>query len=98
MEVCLTGYQNAVHISGIFDLEAARAKFLEKIVSCTKIANLREISRKEVDSIRSLTVIFLFDGDHLGVDWVQVFIFFIDKSILKRRIGTKESFLPRVLV
>jgi hypothetical protein len=33
---------------------------------------LREITRKEVESIRSLAVVFLFEGEHLGPDWAQV--------------------------
>ena len=68
----MTGYHNAVHISGIFDIGQARAKFLESVIKFAKIDNVREISRKEVESIRALVVIFLFEGDHLGVDWVQV--------------------------
>lgn len=72
IEVCLTGYQNSVHLSGIFEIEAARAKFIGSVVKFAKIDNLREISRKEVESIRELAIIFLFEGEHLGVDWVQV--------------------------
>jgi hypothetical protein len=81
IEVCLTGYHNAVHISGIFEIEAARAKFLESVVKFAKVENPREVSRKEVESIRALAVIFLFEGEHLGVDWILVrkmnFIFYI---------------------
>lgn len=72
MPVCLTGYQNSVHISGIFELEAARAKFLEAAIRFAKIENAKEISRKEIESIRGLAVIALFDGKYLGIDWIKV--------------------------
>ena len=70
--MCHVGFQNSVHIAGIFELESMRAKFLDSAIKFAKIENVREISRKEVDSIRSLAITSLFDGKYLGTDWVKV--------------------------
>lgn len=72
MADCLSGYQSSVRMAAVFVLEEARTKLLEKIVSWTKIVNARDVSRKEVLSIRCLTDIFMYDGEYLGSDWLQV--------------------------
>jgi hypothetical protein len=68
----LVGLQNSIHIAGVFELESVRAKFLETAIKFAKIENVRAVTRKEVDSIRSLAITSLFDGRYLGTDWLKV--------------------------
>jgi hypothetical protein len=87
--MCLIGLQNSIHIAGVYELDIVRAKLLESLIKFARIENVREVTRKEVDSIRSLAVTALFDGKYLGTDWIKVFLILksaylhIAKSIVK---------------
>jgi brefeldin A-inhibited guanine nucleotide-exchange protein len=70
--VCLNAFIYAVRISCHCDMSLARDTFMTSLAKFTFLGSLKEMKRKNVDSIRTILSIAIVDGEYLGDSWGSV--------------------------
>jgi brefeldin A-inhibited guanine nucleotide-exchange protein len=70
--VCLNGFVYAVRIAAHSKMSLARDTFVSSLAKFTFLGSLKEMKRKNVESIRTLLSIAVIDGDFLNESWGPV--------------------------
>jgi brefeldin A-inhibited guanine nucleotide-exchange protein len=70
--VCLNGFVFAVRLAANSSMSLARDTFTSSLAKFTFLGSLKEMKRKNVESIRSLLSIAVSDGENLGESWGPV--------------------------
>jgi brefeldin A-inhibited guanine nucleotide-exchange protein len=70
--VCLNGFVFAVRLAANSSMSLARDTFTSSLAKFTFLGSLKEMKRKNVESIRSLLSIAIADGENLGESWGPV--------------------------
>lgn len=70
--VCLNGFVFAIRLASHSDMTLARDTFVSSLAKFTFLGSLKEMKRKNVESIRTLLSVAIVDGEFLGECWGQV--------------------------
>ena len=64
--VCLNGFVFAIRLAAHSDMSLARDTFVSSLAKFTYLGSIKEMKRKNVESIRTLLSVAVVDGDYLG--------------------------------
>ena len=70
--VCLNGFVYATRVASNSNMSLARDTYVSSLAKFTFLGSLKEMKRKNVESIRTLLSIAVIDGEHLGESWGPV--------------------------
>jgi len=70
--VCLNGFVYAVRIASHSSMSLARDTFISSLAKFTFLGSLKEMKRKNIESIRTLLSIAVIDGEYLRESWGPV--------------------------
>lgn len=70
--LCLNGFVYAVRIAAHSEMSLARDTFVSSLAKFTFLGSIKEMKRKNVESIRTLLSIAVIDGEFLGDSWSPV--------------------------
>lgn len=70
--VCLNGFVYAVRLAAHSRMSLARDTFVSSLAKFTFLGSLKEMKRKNVESIRTLLSVAVIDGEFLGESWGPV--------------------------
>ena len=70
--VCLNGFVFAVRLAAHSRMSLARDTFVSSLAKFTFLGSLKEMKRKNVESIRTLLSVAVIDGEFLGESWGPV--------------------------
>lgn len=70
--VCLNGFVYAVRLAARSQMSLARDTFVSSLAKFTFLGSIKEMKRKNVESIRTLLSIAVIDGEFLGESWGPV--------------------------
>jgi brefeldin A-inhibited guanine nucleotide-exchange protein len=70
--VCLNGFVFAVRLASHGSMSLARDTFVSSLAKFTYLGSIKEMQRKNVESIRTLLSIAVVDGEFLGESWGPV--------------------------
>ena len=70
--VCLNGFVYAVRIASHSDMSLARDTFVSSLAKFTFLGSLKNMKRKNIESVRTLLSIAVIDGENLGARWAPV--------------------------
>ena len=70
--VCLSGFIYAVRISSHGRMSLARDTFVSSLAKFTYLGSIKEMKRKNIESVRTLLTIAIVDGEYLGECWEPV--------------------------
>ncbi|ODV63134.1 Arf family guanine nucleotide exchange factor SEC7, partial [Ascoidea rubescens DSM 1968] len=71
-QICLEGIKLSIKISCIFDIDYARASFVNALIQFTNLQNLEEIKEKNIKAIKILLDICISDGNNLKSTWKEI--------------------------
>lgn len=72
IELCLTSFQYAIRLACRLDVAVARNTFVNTIAKLTTLDSVKEMQKKNVDAIKVLLDVALFEGDVLEESWSAV--------------------------
>eukprot|EP01062_Namystynia_karyoxenos_P076589 TRINITY_DN7531_c0_g1_i1.p1 TRINITY_DN7531_c0_g1~~TRINITY_DN7531_c0_g1_i1.p1 ORF type:complete len:1986 (+),score=735.47 TRINITY_DN7531_c0_g1_i1:80-6037(+) len=72
VDLCLEGFDLAIHVSCVFFLDVERDAFVSALSKLTFLSNYREIEDKNLKGIRLLIVIAGREGNYLRSSWYAV--------------------------
>jgi brefeldin A-inhibited guanine nucleotide-exchange protein len=93
---CLNGFVYAVRIACYCGMSLARDTFVNSLAKFTFLGSIKEMKRKNVDSICTLLTIAIVDGEYLGGCWLPVLQCLSQLARLRLAgsgLDTDESFL-----
>jgi len=70
--VCLIGFVYAVRIASHSRMSLARDTFVSSLAKFTFLGSIKEMKKKNIDSVRTLLTIGIADGEYLGESWEPV--------------------------
>jgi brefeldin A-inhibited guanine nucleotide-exchange protein len=70
--VCLNGFVYAIRLAAHSNMSLARETFVNSLAKFTYLGSIKEMKRKNIESIRTLLSIAVIDGEHLGESWGPV--------------------------
>jgi brefeldin A-inhibited guanine nucleotide-exchange protein len=70
--VCLNGFVYAIRIAAHSGMSLARDTFINSLAKFTFLGSIKEMKRKNIESIRTLLSIAVIDGEYLGESWGSV--------------------------
>jgi brefeldin A-inhibited guanine nucleotide-exchange protein len=70
--LCLNAFVYAVRIAAHSDMTLARDTFVSSLGKFTYLGSMKDMKKKNVDSIRTLLSIAVIDGEYLGDSWACV--------------------------
>jgi brefeldin A-inhibited guanine nucleotide-exchange protein len=70
--VCLNGFVFAVRLAAHGRMSLARDTFVSSLAKFTFLGSIKEMKRKNVESIRTLLSVAVIDGEFLGESWGPV--------------------------
>lgn len=71
-DLCLQGFMHSIRISGHFDIQEVRNAFVSSLSKFTSVSATKEIKQKNVNCIRELLNLAIFDGECLRDSWSYV--------------------------
>jgi brefeldin A-inhibited guanine nucleotide-exchange protein len=69
IKLCLEGFQLAVHIVALFEMDLARDAFISTLAKFTHLGNLSQMKLKNAKAIKCLLSIALAEGNALKSSW-----------------------------
>ena len=72
VRLCMEGIKLSIHICCIFDLETPRVAFVTALAKFTNLGNLREMTAKNVEALKTLLDVALNDGNYLKGSWREI--------------------------
>ncbi|KAL1961937.1 hypothetical protein VTN77DRAFT_766 [Rasamsonia byssochlamydoides] len=72
VKLCMDGMKLAIHISCAFDLETPRVAFVTALAKFTNLGNLREMTAKNVEALKTLLEVALSEGNNLHGSWREI--------------------------
>jgi brefeldin A-inhibited guanine nucleotide-exchange protein len=70
--VCLNGFVYAIRLAAHSNMSLARETFVNSLAKFTYLGSIKEMKRKNIESIRTLLSIAVIDGEYLGESWGPV--------------------------
>jgi brefeldin A-inhibited guanine nucleotide-exchange protein len=70
--VCLNGFVYAVRIASHSNMSLARDTFVSSLAKFTFLGSIKEMKKKNVESVRTLLSIAVIDGEYLDESWEPV--------------------------
>lgn len=70
--VCLNGFVYAVRIAAHSGMSLARDTFVSSLAKFTFLGSIKNMKRKNIESVRTLLSIAVIDGEYLGASWEPV--------------------------
>lgn len=70
--LCLTGFQYAIRLACRLDFPVARNTFINALAKFTTLETVREMHAKNVECIKVMLDVALYDGEYLEESWSQV--------------------------
>ena len=70
--LCLNGFVYSVRISMHTGLSLARSTFITTLAKFTALGSIKEMKRKNIESIRTLLSIAVIDGEYLNDCWISI--------------------------
>lgn len=70
--VCLNGFVYAVRIASRNGMSLARDTFVSSLAKFTFLGSIKNMKRKNIESVRTLLSIAVIDGEYLGASWEPV--------------------------
>lgn len=70
--VCLNGFVYAIRLASHSNMSLARDTFVTSLAKFTFLGSIKEMKRKNIESIRTLLSIAVIDGEYLGESWGPV--------------------------
>jgi brefeldin A-inhibited guanine nucleotide-exchange protein len=98
VRLCMDGIKLAIRISCVFDLETPRVAFVTGLAKFTNLGNLREMTAKSLEALKTLLEVALSEGNNLRGSWREVLtcVSQLDRFQLLSD-GVDEGALPDVL-
>lgn len=72
VRLCMDGLRLAIRIACAFDLETPRVAFVTALAKFTNLGNLREMTAKNVEALKSLLDVALAAGNNLKGSWKEI--------------------------
>lgn len=72
ISVCLNGFVYAIRLASHSHMSIARDTFVTSLAKFTFLGSIKEMKRKNIESIRTLLSIAVIDGEFLGESWGPV--------------------------
>jgi brefeldin A-inhibited guanine nucleotide-exchange protein len=72
ISVCLNGFVYAIRLASHSHMSIARDTFVTSLAKFTFLGSIKEMKRKNIESIRTLLSIAVIDGEYLGESWGPV--------------------------
>lgn len=72
VRLCMDGMKLAIRISCAFDLETPRVAFVTALAKFTNLGNLREMTAKNVEALKTLLEVALSEGNNLRGSWREI--------------------------
>ncbi|GKY96543.1 hypothetical protein MPSEU_000613900 [Mayamaea pseudoterrestris] len=94
--LCLNAFVYAIRIAAHSDMTLARDTFISSLGKFTYLGSMKDMKKKNVESIKTLLSIAVIDGEHLGDSWACVLQCISQISRLRLSasgLRTDESFL-----
>ena len=70
--VCLNGFVFAIRLAAHSQMSLVRDTFVSSLAKFTFLGSIKEMKRKNVESIRTLLSVAIIDGEYLGESWCPV--------------------------
>lgn len=68
-DLCLQGFMHAIRISGHYENEDVRNAFVSSLSKFTQVSTTKEIKQKNINCIRELLNLAIYNGDCLRESW-----------------------------
>lgn len=94
--VCLNGFVYAIRLAAHGSMSLARDTFVSSLAKFTFLGSLKEMKRKNVESIRTLLSVAVIDGEYLGESWgpvLRCMSHLVRLRLSASGLDTDESFL-----
>ncbi|KAJ6226011.1 hypothetical protein M0813_00979 [Anaeramoeba flamelloides] len=91
---CLFGIRYSIRITGIFYMQLEKDAFVTSLSKFTLLSNTGEMKQKNIESIKILLNIALYDGDYLQNSWIHVLACISQLQLLKF-IGENKNLLQQ---
>jgi brefeldin A-inhibited guanine nucleotide-exchange protein len=94
--VCLNGFAYAIRIAAHSHMSLARDTFVNSLAKFTFLGSIKEMKHKNIESIKTLMSIAIFDGEHLCGSWgpvLQCISQLARLRLLSSGLDTDESFI-----
>ena len=70
--LCLKGFVYSIRLSSFIDMPLARNTFVSSLINFTTLGSIKEMTSKNIECIRTLLNIAIFDGNQLSESWAAV--------------------------
>jgi brefeldin A-inhibited guanine nucleotide-exchange protein len=94
--VCLNGFAYAIRIAANSHMSLARDTFINSLAKFTYLGSIKEMKHKNIESIKTLMSIAIFDGEHLCESWgpvLQCISQLARLRLVASSLDTDESFI-----
>ena len=94
--VCLNGFAYAIRIAANSHMSLARDTFVNSLAKFTFLGSIKEMKHKNIESIKTLMSIAIFDGEHLCESWgpvLQCISQLARLRLVASSLDTDESFI-----
>ena len=72
MSICLVGFVYAVRIASHSRMSLVRDTYVSSLAKFTFLGSIKEMKKKNIESVRTLLNIAIVDGEYLGESWEPV--------------------------
>eukprot|EP00429_Kryptoperidinium_foliaceum_P002733 CAMPEP_0176025860 /NCGR_PEP_ID=MMETSP0120_2-20121206/12659_1 /TAXON_ID=160619 /ORGANISM="Kryptoperidinium foliaceum, Strain CCMP 1326" /LENGTH=1800 /DNA_ID=CAMNT_0017359051 /DNA_START=49 /DNA_END=5451 /DNA_ORIENTATION=- len=72
IELCVEGFKHCIRIAARFDMDTERDAFVSSLAKFTYLITLKEMKQKNIECIKALLNIGMFEGNNLGPSWHYV--------------------------
>lgn len=72
IKLCLTGYQHAIRIASVFNMDTPRLAFVNSLKKFTLLGSTRQMRDKNIEAIKMLLQIAHSEGNYLKDSWGDV--------------------------
>lgn len=94
--VCLNGFAYAIRIAANSHMSLTRDTFVNSLAKFTFLGSIKEMKHKNIESIKTLMSIAIFDGEHLCESWgpiLQCISQLARLRLVASSLDTDESFI-----
>ena len=70
--VCLNGFAYAIRVAAYSHMSLARDTFVNSLAKFTFLGSIKEMKHKNIECIKTLMSVAIFDGEYLGESWGPV--------------------------
>eukprot|EP00397_Hematodinium_sp_SG-2012_P001747 GEMP01001752.1.p1 GENE.GEMP01001752.1~~GEMP01001752.1.p1 ORF type:complete len:1700 (+),score=348.55 GEMP01001752.1:43-5142(+) len=70
--LCVKGFKYCIRLAGMFNMQTERDAFVSSLAKFTNLATIKEIRPRNIECIKALLHVGLYDGNTLGSSWFHV--------------------------